>query len=216
MEKIITFIVALLVLLFAAFSFFFGILHNQPPIEKSNSEIGTSKEVKTEDKNVEGDTTKSKDIKGKTTKSSNEHKKTDSSTIYVEIDSLAIFVECNKKGNENYSTVVCNDILSYIKGELSKNGWNIKNYDEGKKAAYKLTLTVSAIPRSNGTGINRIVSYYATVDVSLYNLLNNKTVYFYSINDSNLYSEESTQQIKKYLLPPLKEKILSEVLPNIN
>ena len=88
-----------------------------------------------------------------------------------------------------------------------------------EEADYELSIITSTSQRSDGTGVNGIISYYANVKVTLFNrMTQKKTVEFSIFNDPDAYSAGKSPEdagTKAFKLPELRQKVLNKILPKI-
>jgi len=130
----------------------------------------------------------------------------------IDLDqSTYVFVNCQWEGSKNENP---NLICGIISQALSENDCTITN--NSVEADYELTLTASSTQRSDASGRNGVISYYANLRGTLYNHRTQKnTVDFIVINDVDCYAVGRNAQdaiTKAFLLPELKNKILEKIL----
>jgi hypothetical protein len=134
--------------------------------------------------------------------------------------STFVYVDCKYEYKGSRDDAFSSDpgiICNIVKQALSENDCSVVN--DAAEADYTLTLTAYTTMRSDGTGAQGIISYYANVKGSLYNhLTEKKTADFAFLNDSQAYATGKSPEIaatKAFKLPALKEKILEKILPKI-
>jgi hypothetical protein len=134
--------------------------------------------------------------------------------------STFVYIDCQYEYKGSRDDAFSSDpgiICDIMKQALSENDCSI--VDDAAEADYTLTLIAYTTMRSDGTGAQGIISYYANVKGSLYNhLTDKKTVDFAFLNDAQAYSTGKSPEIaatRAFKLPALKEKILEKILPRI-
>lgn len=129
--------------------------------------------------------------------------------------STYVFINCLWEGNKSENP---NLIYGIIAHALSGNDCSITN--NSNEADYELTLIASTIQRSDASGRNGVISYYANLRGTLYNQRTQKnTLEFIIINDVDCYAVGRNAQdaiTKAFLLPELKNKILEQIIAKLN
>jgi hypothetical protein len=131
-----------------------------------------------------------------------------------------VYADCRYEFNGYKDDAFSSDpeiICDIIKQALNENECSVVN-DE-IEADYTLTLIAYTKQRSDGSGDNGIISYYANVKGTLYNHKTKKKIVDFSIlNDPDIYAVGKSPEIaatRAFKLPILKQKILDKILPKI-
>jgi len=133
---------------------------------------------------------------------------------------ISVYIDCRFESNDSNNDVLKNDpgvLCGIITQALSENECIVTN--DIKKADFVLTLVTSTTQRSDGNDQFGIISYYANVKGSLYDLTEKKyLVNFNILNDPNVYAAGRSPEnaaIKAFKLPALKNMVLEKILTTI-
>ena len=134
--------------------------------------------------------------------------------------STFIYMECRYEIKNAKDDAFGSDpgiLCDIIAQALSENDCSLTDIKE--EADFELTLITSTALRSDGTGDNAVLSYYANVKGSLYNRnTKRKTADFTILNDKDAYSTGRSPEdaaSKAFRRPELKNMVMEKILPRI-